>query len=63
MSWTTVSLALRKTGPRCQDTDFSEKYELGLEEKLLRMFPRISLSNSEHESEELRKPIDRKSVV
>ena len=25
----------------CQDTDFSEKYELGLEEKLLGMFPRI----------------------
>ena len=26
----------------CQDTDFSEKYELGLEEKSLRTFPRIS---------------------
>ena len=25
----------------CQDTDFSEKYELGLEEKSLGMFPRI----------------------
>ena len=25
----------------CQDTDFSEKYELGLEEKSLRTFPRI----------------------
>ena len=27
--------------PYCQDTDFSKKYELGLEEKSLRMFPRI----------------------
>ena len=25
----------------CQDMDFSEKYELGLEEKSLRTFPRI----------------------
>ena len=43
----------------CQDMDFSEKYELGLEEKSLRTFPRISLSNSECESEGLRKPMRR----
>ena len=40
-------------GGMCQDTDFSKKYELELEEKSLRMFPRISLRDSEHESEGL----------